>query len=257
MVQSAEKTNDPIEWMGTASADEIAQFTAIADSWWDPDGDFRPLHQINPVRLTYIRDGIARHFGRDIRAEQPLKDLNIIDIGCGGGLLSEPLKRLGANVTGIDAGEKNIKVASVHAAQEGLDIDYRCVLPERLAAEGHQFDIVLNMEIIEHVADLNAFLGASGRMVKEGGVMILSTLNKTLKALALAKIGAEYILRWLPPGTHDWRKFVKPSELEKGLRPFGLKITDLKGLTYNPLSAEWLITDDLDVNYLAFAVKGG
>jgi len=240
---------------GTASADEVERFTSIAEAWWDPNGDFRPLHQINPARIGYIRDLVAAHFGRDPLSGHPLDGLELLDVGCGGGLLCEPMRRLGATVTGIDAGDKNITVAKLHAAQSGLDIDYRHQLPEDLARTKGSFDIVLNMEVVEHVADLGAFLEASAALLKPGGVMVLTTLNRTIKSLALAKIGAEYILRWLPPGTHDWKKFVKPSELAAGLRPHGLDVSDISGMTFRPLKDDWVISGDLDVNYLMFAVK--
>ncbi len=239
----------------TASPDEIAHFTAIAEAWWDPDGDFRPLHQLNPVRLEFIRDHVCRHFGRDAMKPAPFKGLAIIDIGCGGGLLAEPMRRLGGVVTGIDAGKENIEVARLHAEQTGLDIDYRHRLPEDLAREKDRYDIVLNMEVVEHVADLDAFLAASATLLKPGGVMALSTLNRTLKSLALAKVGAEYVLRWLPPGTHDWQKFVRPSELTAGLEAHGVTITELKGMSYDLIGADWRLSGDLTVNYLAFGVK--
>ncbi len=239
----------------TASPREITSFTAIADAWWDPNGKFRPLHQINPVRIAYIRDFVCGLLDRDPMGESPLKGLKLLDIGCGGGLLCEPMCRLGAKVTGIDAGKKNISVATLHAEQSGLDIKYRHQLPEDLAKTKGSFDVVLNMEVIEHVADEDAFLAASAALVKPGGVMVLSTLNRTLKAFALAKIGAEYVMRWLPAGTHDWRKFVKPSELARGLRPHGVDISDVTGMIYNPLKDEWSLSNDLDVNYLVGAVK--
>jgi len=238
----------------TASKDEIARFTAIADAWWDPAGDFAPLHRLNPVRLEFIRDHLCRHFDRDALGLRPLDGLGVIDIGCGGGLLAEPMRRLGAAVTGIDAGLENIDIARHHAALVGLDIDYRHQLPEDLGQDKGRYDVVLNMEVVEHVADLDLFLGAAASLVKPGGVMVLSTLNRTWKSLALAKIGAEYLLRWLPPGTHDWKKFVRPSELAAGLEAHGVRLTDLKGMTYT-LSGDWRLSRDLDVNYLAFAVK--
>ncbi|MDA1090294.1 MAG: bifunctional 2-polyprenyl-6-hydroxyphenol methylase/3-demethylubiquinol 3-O-methyltransferase UbiG [Proteobacteria bacterium] len=239
----------------TASPDEIARFTAIAEAWWDPTGDFAPLHQLNPVRLEFIRDHIAGHFDRDPLGGNPLDGLDIIDIGCGGGLLAEPMRRLGATMTGIDAGKKNIDVARLHAELSGLDIEYRHQLPEDLSAEKSRYDVVLNMEVVEHVADLDVFLGAAAGLIRPGGVMVLSTLNRTLKSLALAKIGAEYVLRWLPIGTHDWRKFVRPSELAAGLKAHGVEITKLKGMSYAPIDRDWRLSRDLDVNYLAFGVK--
>lgn len=241
---------------GTADADEIARFTAMAETWWDATGKFRPLHQINPPRLAFIRDHVCARFGRDPEAPAPLKGLTVLDIGCGGGLVCEPLTRLGAKVTGVDAGDKNVRIAALHAEQSGLDIDYLCALPEDLAREGETYDVVLNLEIIEHVADVDAFLGASTTLVRPGGALVLSTINRTLKALALAKMAAEYVLRWVPAGTHDWRKFVKPSEMAAALRPHGVEITALAGLVYSPLRDEWsLHASDLDMNYLAFAVK--
>lgn len=241
---------------GTASPEEIARFTEMADTWWDPLGKFRPLHQINPVRIAFIRDHVCQHFGRDPKAELPLKGLKILDIGCGGGLLCEPMARLGAEVLGIDAGEKNVMIATNHAERSGVDVTYRNVLPEQLAEEGQTFDVVLNMEVIEHVADIDTFVRASVALMKDDGCMTLSTLNRTLKSLALAKIGAEYILRWVPAGTHDWKKFVKPSELAHHLRNNAMALKDLKGMVYNPFKDAWFLNErDLDVNYLAFAVK--
>ena len=241
---------------GTADANDVAKFTAMAETWWDATGKFRPLHQINPPRLAFMRDRICGRFGRDPMADKPLQGLTILDIGCGGGLVCEPLTRMGAQVTGIDAGDKNVRIAQLHAERMGLDIAYHQRLPEDLAKEDHRFDVVLNLEVIEHVADVDAFLAASTGLVKPGGAMVLSTINRTVKALALAKVAAEYVLRWLPAGTHDWRKFLKPSEMASALRPYGVTITDLAGLVYNPLRDEWSIkASDLDMNYLAFAVK--
>jgi 2-polyprenyl-6-hydroxyphenyl methylase/3-demethylubiquinone-9 3-methyltransferase len=239
----------------TASADEITRFAAMADSWWDPNGKFKPLHQINPVRIGYIRDLICQHHNRAPTEIKPLNGMKLLDIGCGGGLLCEPMRRLGATVTGIDAGVANINIASLHANQSGLDIDYRHQLPEHLAKTRGAFDIVLKMEVVEHVADVDTFLEASASLVKPGGIMVLSTINRTLKAFALAKVGAEYILRWLPIGTHDWRKFVKPSELTNGLKPYGVDVTDVTGMVYNPLKDTWSLSKDLSVNYLVSATK--
>jgi 2-polyprenyl-6-hydroxyphenyl methylase/3-demethylubiquinone-9 3-methyltransferase len=246
------KTN---ENSSTASAEEIARFTAMADAWWDPNGKFKPLHQINPLRIGYIRDLICQQYDIDPKGAKPLDGIKILDIGCGGGLLCEPMRRLGATVTGIDAGEKNVAIASSHAEQSGLDINYRHQLPEDLTKIKGTFNVVLNMEVIEHVTDVDAFLKASASLVKPGGLMVLSTINRTLKAFALAKVGAEYILRWLPVGTHDWRKFVKPSELARGLRPYGVDITDVTGMVYNPFKNTWSLSDDLNVNYLVSAIK--
>ena len=240
---------------GTASPDEITRFTAMAESWWDPDGEFAPLHRLNPTRIAFIRDHVAGHFGRDPQGRWPLRGLSLLDIGCGGGLLSEPMRRLGARVTGIDAGEENVRIARLHAERGGLEIAYRHILPETLSEQGRCFDVVLNMEVVEHVADVPAFLEACSKLVEPGGVMVVATINRTLKALALAKVGAEYVLRWLPPGTHDWRKFVRPSELARGLGRHGLRLTDLKGVTYRPLGDVWVLSRDPGVNYLAFAIK--
>jgi len=239
----------------TATEEEIARFTAIADSWWDATGNFAPLHKLNPPRVQFIRDHLCTHFGRDPIADKPLSGLEIIDIGCGGGLLCEPMTRLGATVTGIDAGEENIAVARTHAANMGLDIAYRQVLPEDMASEIARYDVVLNMEVVEHVNDLDLFLESSAGVLKPGGVMVLSTINRTLKSLALAKIGAEYILRWVPAGTHDWKKFVRPSELFDGLKPHRVDIKEFKGVRFDPLRNNWTLSDDLAVNYLAMGIK--
>ncbi len=234
---------------------EIARFSALADEWWDPGGKFRPLHKFNPTRLTFVRDQVSRHFGRDPLAERPLQGLSILDIGCGGGLLAEPLSRLGAKVTGIDASERNIKVAGLHATETGLEIDYRHATAEDLSGAGESFDVVLNMEVVEHVADLDAFLAASGALVRKGGAMVVATLNRTPKAFLLGILGAEYLLRWLPPGTHDWRRFVRPSELARTLGVGGLKVAEIAGMSYNPLTDAWRLTQDVEVNYMVFAVK--
>ncbi len=245
---------------GTAAAsvdpEEIAKFTAMAEAWWDPDGKFRPLHRFNPVRLEYIRDRLCRHFGRNPKEERPLAGLRLLDIGCGGGLLSEPLARLGAEMTGLDAAEKNIRIAALHAAESKLDIDYRHATAEDLAAAGNTFDAVLNMEVVEHVADVDSFLGASAALVRPGGVMIVATLNRTPKSFLLAIVGAEYVLRWLPRGTHEWRRFVRPSELSQGLRRAGLEIAEMTGVAFNPLTDRWrLAPRDLDVNYMILAER--
>ncbi|MGH6948342.1 MAG: bifunctional 2-polyprenyl-6-hydroxyphenol methylase/3-demethylubiquinol 3-O-methyltransferase UbiG [Kiloniellales bacterium] len=237
---------------------EIEKFERLAAQWWDPEGKFRPLHRFNPARLTFIRDRLAAHLGRDPEDERPLVGLKLLDLGCGGGLLAEPLTRLGARVTGIDAAEKNIAVARLHAEQQRLDIDYRHATAEELAARGEIFDAVLNMEVVEHVADVTAFMTAAGALVRPDGLMVAATLNRTAKAFFLAVVGAEYVLRWLPRGTHDWRRFLKPSELEVVLRSAGLEMTELTGVVYNPLGDSWhLAPRDLDVNYMALAVKRG
>ncbi|MFQ6016936.1 MAG: bifunctional 2-polyprenyl-6-hydroxyphenol methylase/3-demethylubiquinol 3-O-methyltransferase UbiG [Kiloniellaceae bacterium] len=241
----------------SASVDpaEVAKFSAMAEDWWDPAGKFRPLHKLNPARLRFIRDRIAARHQRDPLADGPLAGVTILDIGCGGGLLSEPLARLGARMTGIDASERNIGIARLHAADSGLEIDYRHTTAETLAAEGESFDVVLNMEVVEHVADVASFMEASASLVKPGGAMIVATLNRTPKAFLLAVVGAEYLLRWLPRGTHDWRRFLRPSELAAAMRPQGLEIEEITGVVYNPLTDSWRLSRDLDVNYMILAVK--
>ncbi|MEN3951049.1 bifunctional 2-polyprenyl-6-hydroxyphenol methylase/3-demethylubiquinol 3-O-methyltransferase UbiG [Iodidimonas sp. SYSU 1G8] len=236
-------------------AEEVARFEAMADLWWDPTGPFKPLHRFNPVRLEFVRDTALAHWGRTGGSLRPLSGLSAVDIGCGGGLISEPLARMGASVTGIDPSEKNIGTARLHASQTGTQIDYRAMTAEDLAASGARFDIVLNLEVVEHVADVDGFLAASGMLLKPGGLMICATLNRTIKSLAMAKIGAEYILRWLPRGTHDWRKFLTPSELVGSLRRAGLSVTALQGVTYAPLRDSWSLSRDTDVNYMVVAVK--
>jgi 2-polyprenyl-6-hydroxyphenyl methylase/3-demethylubiquinone-9 3-methyltransferase len=238
----------------TANAEEISRFARIAAAWWDPGGEFRPLHRLNPVRATYVRDRLSRHFGRDSTSQVPLAGLAIIDIGCGGGLLSESLAAMGARVVGIDAETHSIEIARHHATAEGLAIDYRVALPEDLAATRERFDAVVTMEVIEHVADLDAFLRAAADLLAPGGVMIIATINRTLKSLALAKIGAEYVLRWLPIGTHDWRKFVQPTELARLLRRHGLVVSDSRGFRYDPLTDSWSLGRDLTVNYVLTAI---
>jgi 2-polyprenyl-6-hydroxyphenyl methylase/3-demethylubiquinone-9 3-methyltransferase len=241
---------------GSVDPDEIARFAAMAEEWWDPRGKFRPLHRLNPVRLKFIRDRVAAHFGRDPLAARPLDALRLVDVGSGGGLLAEPMARLGARVTGIDAAEPIVRMAGLHAAEGGLDIDYRFMTAEALAADGERFDVVLNMEVVEHVADLGGFLDACCTLVRPGGVMLTATLNRTLKAFALAIVGAEYLLRWLPVGSHQWSKFVRPSELAAALRMNGLDMVELTGVAYNPICDRWhLAPHDLDVNYMAFAAR--
>ncbi len=252
MVESA---HIPTE--GTVDPAEIERFSRIADEWWDPTGKFAPLHRLNPVRIGYIRDRVAAHWQRDALNGEPLKGLSLLDIGCGGGLLSEPMCRLGASVTGVDASARNIATASVHAERGGLAIDYRQGTAEALAESGAQFDVVLALEIVEHVADVDLFLRSCGHMVKPGGLLFLSTLNRTAKAWALAIAGAEYVLGWLPRGTHDWRKFLKPSEVARGLRAGGIEPQEIVGVVYAPLSRQWSLNrNDLDVNYMLYGVAG-
>ena len=237
----------------TASSEEVAKFSALADTWWDPAGPFRPLHKFNPARLAFIRDRLVAHFGRDPEALTPFSGLRLLDIGCGGGLIAEPMARLGFAVTAIDASEENIGTARIHAERMGLTIDYRAAMPENLG--GETYDAVLALEVIEHVADADAFWQATASLVKPGGALIAATLNRTIKSLALGKVGAEYVLRWVPAGTHDWRKFVRPSEMVRALRANGLAVGALSGITYNLFLDRWQVTDDLSVNYMAFAKK--
>ncbi|MBE1289809.1 MAG: bifunctional 2-polyprenyl-6-hydroxyphenol methylase/3-demethylubiquinol 3-O-methyltransferase UbiG [Rhodobacteraceae bacterium] len=241
---------------GTIDPAEIAKFEAMAAEWWDPNGKFRPLHMMNPVRLDYITRQIAAEFGRDLTAERPFEGLRLLDIGCGGGLLSEPMARLGADVVGADAAERNIPVARVHAEQSGLTIDYRHTSAEALAAAGEQFDVVLNMEVVEHVADPQAYLTACHDLLKSGGLMLCSTINRNPKSFAMAIVGAEYIMRWLPKGTHEWSKFITPDELFKMIEIAGLRPVDRKGYVFNPISWGWSISDrDLSVNYVTASIR--
>jgi 2-polyprenyl-6-hydroxyphenyl methylase / 3-demethylubiquinone-9 3-methyltransferase len=239
---------------GTADRDEIARFAAQSADWWDPAGGFQPLHRLNPVRLEFIRTRLCAHFGRDPKSLRPFAGLSLVDIGCGGGLIAEPMARLGFAVTGIDAAEPAIAVARDHAAASGLDIAYRVATAEELAAEGGRFDTVLALELIEHVADRDVFFAAAGALVAPGGAFIGATLNRTKRAFALAIVGAEYVLRWLPRGTHDWRRFVRPSEFVLGLRRHGLTATEMAGISYSP-GAEWKLSEDLAVNYMLMAVQ--
>jgi 2-polyprenyl-6-hydroxyphenyl methylase/3-demethylubiquinone-9 3-methyltransferase len=234
---------------------EAAKFARLADTWWDPSGPMRPLHRLNPTRLRFVRDRVCAHFGRDMLASRPLDGLGVIDIGCGGGLIAEPLARMGARVTGIDAAVENIEVALRHSAVSGLSIDYRAASAEELAAAGVRYDVVLALEVVEHVADVASFLSAVAMLVRPGGIAVLATLNRTAKSFALAIVGAEYVLNWLPRGTHDWNRFMRPSELTAHLRREGLAVVGLKGLTYAPFTDEWRECDDLGVNYMALAVK--
>jgi 2-polyprenyl-6-hydroxyphenyl methylase/3-demethylubiquinone-9 3-methyltransferase len=236
---------------------EVARFSAMAAEWWNPSGKFRPLHKFNPVRLAYIRNQVAARFGRDPRAARPFEGLRFLDIGCGGGLLCEPMARLGAAVVGVDPSENNIEVARLHAAESGLAIDYRAASAEELADAGERFDVVLNMEVVEHVADVGYFVARCAEMVKPDGVMFVATINRTLKALGLAIFGAEYVLRWLPKGTHQYDKLVRPDELEKALADAGMAVADRTGVTYNPLADRWQQSKDMDVNYMVMAEKSG
>lgn len=242
--------------ISTIDPSEVAKFEAMAAEWWDPQGKFKPLHEMNPCRLDYITSQIAAEFGRDLRGPLPFAGLRILDIGCGGGLLSEPMARLGATVVGADAAPRNIPVAEIHAAQMGLTIDYRHTTAEALAEAGEQFDVVLNMEVVEHVADPLAYLTACQHLLKPGGLMLCSTLNRNAKSFAMAIVGAEYVMRWLPKGTHDWKKFITPDELYDLIRRAGLDPVDRKGMVFNPLGWSWsLSARDLSVNYVTASVK--
>jgi len=234
---------------------EVARFRALAEKWWDPQGAFAPLHAIGPERMRFLREQLVSHFARDGNAARPLEGLRIADIGCGGGLVSEPLARLGASVTGIDPAEENAAAARAHAADSGLEIDYRAARVEDLATEGAQYDAVIALEVVEHVPDVQAFIGVCAQTLRPGGMMLLSTINRTARAFALAIVGAEYVLRWLPRGTHQWERFVTPDELAAALRAGGLRVVETRGLTFNPLTREWRLSDDAGVNYFMSAAK--
>ena len=240
---------------GTIDPGEIGRFAAQAESWWDSEGVFRTLHRINPTRLRFIRQQLISHFRRDPSSLQPFDGLTLLDIGCGGGLVAEPMARLGFTVTGIDAGAEAIDAARTHAEAMGLAIDYRITGPEAIAEAGKSFDTVLALEVIEHVADPADFLAAVSILVRSGGAFIGATVSRTPRSFALAIVGAEYLFRWLPPGTHDWRKFLRPSEFVLGLRRNGFLATQLAGLIYDPLRAEWSVSPDLRVNYMVAAVR--
>ena len=237
-------------------AAEIAKFERMAAEWWDPTGKFKPLHMLNPTRLDYITRQIAAEFGRDLKAQAPFAGLRLLDIGCGGGLLCEPMARLGATVVGVDPAARNIPVARLHAEQSGLAIDYRVSTAEALVEAGEAFDVVLNMEVVEHVPDPLAYLSACARLLKPGGLMVCSTINRNAKSFAMAIVGAEWVMRWLPKGTHDWKKFITPDELFDLIRKAGLDPVDRTGMVFNPLTWTWGLNDrDLSVNYVTASVK--
>ena len=237
----------------TINKKEIEKFSKIAEEWWDPSGKFKPLHKFNPARIVYIKDNIMSTFKIQNR-KTPLKKIKILDIGCGGGLLCEPMCRLGADVTGIDASEKNIKVASLHAKKNGLNIKYTCCTPETFRND-LKFDVILNMEVVEHVEDLNLFLNSCSKLLKKNGIMFVATINKTLKSYIFAIVGAEYVLRWLPIGTHEWEKFVKPGDLEKILKENNFQLKNLDGMKFNILKDEWNLSKDSSVNYITKFIK--
>ena len=239
--------------MSSVNKKEIEKFSKMAAEWWDPEGKFKPLHKFNPIRIKYIKDNIIYSFKLKSK-EKPLQKINILDIGCGGGLLSEPMARLGANVTGIDASDKNIKIAKLHAKKNKLNINYFCSSPEKLKIK-KKFDVILNMEIIEHVEDINFFIKSCSKLLKKNGLMFVATLNKTLKSYVFAIIGAEYVLRWLPIGTHDWEKFVKPEDLKNILSRNNLKIEKIDGMNFDIFKDEWNISKDTSINYIAKSLK--
>jgi 2-polyprenyl-6-hydroxyphenyl methylase / 3-demethylubiquinone-9 3-methyltransferase len=239
----------------TVDAAEVARFSRLAGEWWDPRGKMAVLHTFNPIRLAYIRDAACWQFGRDASRPPCLEGLRVLDIGCGGGLLCEPLARLGASMVGADPSSNNIEAAKLHAGRSGLAIDYRVTAAEALAAAGERFDVVLAMEVVEHVADVGLFVRSCAGMVRPGGLMIAATLNRTLKSFTLAIVGAEYVLRWLPRGTHRWDKFLTPDELEACMRAAGLEVKDETGVVYNPLTDAWRLSSDMDVNYMLTAAK--
>ena len=236
--------------------EEVARFAALADQWWDAEGSFAPLHGITPVRVRYVRDALAAAAGRDAGADRPLAGLEILDVGCGGGLLAEPLARLGAAVTGLDPGREAVAAAAAHARGSGLEIDYRCGSVEDLAGEGRRFDAVVALEVVEHVPDLPAFVSACAALARAGAPLVFATINRTPKAFAFAIVGAEYVLGWLPRGTHRWSRFVRPSELARALARSGAEVTALDGVSYDVLSGDWRLSRDLSVNYLATARAG-
>jgi len=239
--------------MSSVNKKEIEKFSKMAAEWWDPEGKFKPLHKFNPIRIKYIKDNIIYNFKLKSK-KKPLEKINLLDVGCGGGLLSEPMARLGANVIGIDASDKNIKIAKLHAKKNKLNIKYFCLSPEKLKNK-KKFDVILNMEIIEHVEDINFFIKTCSKLLKKNGLMFVATLNKTLKSYVFAIIGAEYVLKWLPIGTHDWEKFVKPEDLKNILSKNNLKIEKIDGMNFNILSDEWSISKDTSINYIAKSIK--
>jgi 2-polyprenyl-6-hydroxyphenyl methylase / 3-demethylubiquinone-9 3-methyltransferase len=252
---SPEQNNSSPQASNSVDPDEISRFGALADRWWAADGEFSALHKLNPVRLAFVRDTALAHFGGETNTLKPLAGLRVLDLGCGGGLLSEPLHRMGADLVSIDASDDGIRAAKEHAEANGLEMDYRCTTAEELAAAVEQFDIVVAMEIIEHVADVNGFVDTCSALVKPGGLFFAATLNRTPKSYALAIVGAEYLLRWVPRGTHDWRKFVRPSELARGLRRNGLTTNTVTGVTLDIASGDWRQSDDTAVNYMLSAQR--
>lgn len=251
---SGSESPDPTSAGASVDAGEIARFAAIAEEWWDPHGKFKPLHQLNPTRLGYVRQQICAHFGRDVRANTALAGLKVLDIGCGGGLLCEPIARQGATTIGIDPSEKTIRIAKAHARSTGAEVTYEATTVEAMVEAGRRFDVVIATEVVEHVNDVEAFVAGCATLVAPGGLFIASTINRTLKAYALAIVGAERVMRWLPVGTHQYDKLVQPKELESAVTAGGLTPIDTTGMVYNPLTGAWRLSErDLDVNYLLSA----
>lgn len=255
MSVSHNKDNTKNTKNSTIDFNELKKFEIIANEWWDELGKFKPLHILNPVRIKFIKDISVEHFKINNNSKNVFKGLKILDIGCGGGLLSEPIRRLGAKVTAIDASQKNINVATSHAKNSGLSIDYQCITVEELSKTNEKFDIILNMEVVEHVANVENFINSSSELLKDEGIMFTATLNRTVKSYLFAIIGAEYILKWLPKNTHDWKRFLKPSELNSYLANSGAKLKLLQGVSYNPLTSGWYLSKDVDINYIMVSVK--
>lgn len=241
--------------ISTIDPKDVAKFSAIADEWWDPEGKFKPLHRFNPIRLQFIRDRLCDHFDRDALSLRPLEGLRLLDVGCGGGLIAEPLARMGAKVTGIDASEKNTVTAQLHAAESGLDIDYKATTVEELAAYGEIFDAVISLEVVEHVANFELFIKGCTELMGINSAILIATLNRTPKSFAFGIVGAEYIMRWLPRGTHNWRKFIRPSELASALRRNRVVTEEIAGLSLNPFTNAWRVSNDVSVNYVVFGRK--
>ncbi len=256
MARADDENKVPADQIGSDDPEELAKFNALAESWWDPIGVFAPLHQMNRTRLGFIKDEACRHFGLNSTDMAPFDGLRVVDVGCGGGLLCEPMARLGATVIGLDAGERNIEIARSHRDKAGLEIDYRIGTAEMLAAQGERFDMVLNMEVVEHVGDVDVFLRACSELTRPNGLMFVSTINRTKKAFLMAIVGAEYLLRWVPRGTHDWQRFVRPAELRRALGKGGVDLTRLSGMIYDPVAADWRLKGgNLAVNYLGVGIK--
>ncbi|MFD2236633.1 bifunctional 2-polyprenyl-6-hydroxyphenol methylase/3-demethylubiquinol 3-O-methyltransferase UbiG [Aureimonas populi] len=240
----------------TIDAAEVERFSRLAAEWWNPAGKFKPLHKFNPVRLAYIREEVGLNFGLDPKADRPFEGLSMLDIGCGGGLICEPLARLGASVTGVDASSTNIEVARLHASESGVPVDYRATTAEALDQAGERYDVVLALEVVEHVSDVDLFLTSAANMVKPGGLLFVATINRTFKALTFAIVGAEYVLGWLPKGTHQYSKLVTPAEIKAPVTRAGLAMIDETGVVYHPLADEWRRARDMDVNYMVLARRG-